>query len=248
MKSVNTDVAYNYIRKKILNGEFPPGYALMTEVLAKEIGVSRTPIRDACRKLETDGLVDIRAHLGASVKNMDLTELKDMCDLRLALETHAAGLAAANRTETDLVEIRMALEAMRRLTEKVILSPADKNAFGELILEDVRFHLAIMSAAKNELMKKEILRLHLINRVVSGPMLRESNTSNMEDFNNRRRAVLAMHEEIFTAIAKGDVLAAKTAMSFHISELIEYNLRIKVRAESGAIARELTPEEQAYNS
>ena len=67
MKSVNTDVAYDYIRKKILSGEYPPGHALMTEALATEIGVSRTPIRDAFRKLETDGLVTIRAHLGASV-------------------------------------------------------------------------------------------------------------------------------------------------------------------------------------
>ncbi len=248
MKSVNTDVAYDFIRRKILNGEYPPGYALMTEVLAKEIGVSRTPIRDACRKLETDGLVDIRPHLGASVKSMDIGELKDMCDMRLALETYAAGLAARNRTESDLVEIRLAFESMQRLTEKIIQVPNDKSVFGDLILEDVRFHIAIMSAAKNELMKKEILRLHLINRVVSGPMLGESVASDIEAFRARRRAVLAMHSEILIAIENSDVAAARKAMSFHISELIEYNLRIKIRAESGAIARELTPEEQSYIS
>src|SRR5882762_11861272 len=108
MKSVNTDVAYDYIRKKILSGEYASGKPLMTEVLAKEIKVSRTPVRDALRKLETDGLVTIRAHLGANVKVMDLKEFREMCDLRLALESHAAGLAALNHTEADLHEIKFA--------------------------------------------------------------------------------------------------------------------------------------------
>jgi DNA-binding GntR family transcriptional regulator len=85
MKSVNTDVAYDFIRKKILGGDYAPGQALMTELLATEIGVSRTPVRDALRKLETDGLVTIRAHLGASVKKMEVKEFREMCDLRLAL-------------------------------------------------------------------------------------------------------------------------------------------------------------------
>jgi DNA-binding GntR family transcriptional regulator len=68
MKNVNSDIAYDFLRKRILNGEYPPGRALMTEVLSDEIGVSRTPVRDALRKLEADGLVSIRARLGASVK------------------------------------------------------------------------------------------------------------------------------------------------------------------------------------
>src|SRR3954453_21922330 len=116
MKSVNTDVAYDYIRKRILSGDFPPGHALITELLANEIKLSRTPVRDALRKLETDGLVTIEPHLGASVKKMQLKEFRELCDLRLALECHAAGLAALNRTETDLREIGFALESMGRLT------------------------------------------------------------------------------------------------------------------------------------
>ena len=123
MKSVNTDVAYDYIRKRILSGEYPPGYALMTETLSNEIKVSRTPVRDALRKLETDGLVTIRAHLGASVKKMELKEFREMCDLRLALESHAAGLAALNHTDSDLSEIQYALVAMRQLTEVIISVP-----------------------------------------------------------------------------------------------------------------------------
>ncbi|MEI7799837.1 MAG: GntR family transcriptional regulator, partial [Opitutaceae bacterium] len=205
MKSVNTDVAYNYIRKRILNGEFAPGAYLMTEVLAKDIKVSRTPIRDALRKLETDGLVTIRAHLGASVKQMNIKEFREMSDLRLALESHAAGLAASHRTESDLREIQLALKAMHGLTEQIITAPQDQALLSELIVEDVRFHIAIMSAAKNDLMKKEILRLHLLNRVISSPARAKFTSGQKLKSVERRRAVQAMHEKIYDAIVRSDV-------------------------------------------
>lgn len=250
MKSVNTDIAYDYIRKRILNGEYPPGHALMTEVLSGEIKVSRTPVRDALRKLETDGLVTIRAHLGASVKKMDLKEFREMCDLRLALESHAAGLAAVNHTEGDLSEIRYALEAMQRLTERIISVPAaqQRPLVNELVLEDVRFHIAIMTGAKNDLMKKEILRLHLINRVLSGPSTGDTPAVNKAESDARRQNVLAKHRDIYNAIVASDTGAAKREMEFHIQELIDHNLLILTRAESGYIARELSPEELAYSS
>lgn len=248
MKSVNTDVAYDHIRKRILSGEYPPGHPLMTEVLAGEIKVSRTPVRDALRKLETDGLVTIKAHLGASVKKMDLKEFREMCDLRLALESHAAGLAAVNRTEADLNEIQYALEGMRRLTTKIVSAAQEQPLISELVREDVRFHIAIMTAAKNELMKKEILRLHLLNRVVSGPASSEKINVKKADSDARRKLVLEKHNDIYTAIARSDARAAKREMEFHLQELIDHNLQVMTRAESGVIARELTLEELAYSS
>lgn len=250
MKSVNTDVAYDYIRKRILSGEYPPGHPLLTETLSNEIKVSRTPVRDALRKLETDGLVTIRAHLGASVKKMDLKEFREMCDLRLALESHAAGLAAVNHTDADLSEIKYALEAMRSLTEEIISVSVTKERplLNELMREDVRFHIAIMTAAKNDLMKKEILRLHLINRVLSGPSAGENAPVKKAETDARRRLVLAKHTDIYKAVAASDPVAAKREMEFHIQELIDHNLRILARAESGYLARELTPEELAYGA
>ncbi len=102
MKNAYSDIAYEYIRKRILNGTFRPGQQLMSHDLSVEIGISRTPIRDALRQLETDGLVVIRANLGASVKTMDVNEYREMCGLRLALEVYAAGLAAGQRTIEEL--------------------------------------------------------------------------------------------------------------------------------------------------
>ena len=248
MKSVNTDVAYQYIRKKILSGEYAPGQSLMTEALAKDIKVSRTPVRDALRMLETEGLVTIRAHLGASVKQMQLKEYREMCDLRMALESHATGLAAVNHTEADLREIQFALEAMRRLTEQIIEAPQSQTLLSELAREDVRFHIAIMTAAKNDLIKKEILRLHLINRVMMVLAVPGQAAVPKADFDARRRAIQAKHDEIYAAIASSDATAAKREMERHLQELIDYNLVLLTRAETGHLARELTPEELAYNS
>ena len=246
MKNVNSDMAYDYIRKRILNGEYTPGHALMTELLSTEIGVSRTPVRDALRQLESDGLVSIRPRLGASVKQMNVKEFREMCDLRLALESHAAGLAAINRREADLHEIEFALEAMRRLNAAILAAEQEDPLIAELVREDVRFHVAIMSAAKNDLMKKEILRLHLINRVVSGPVVGERPVVEKTERDIRRQAVLASHDEIYAAIASSDPIAAKHAMERHIQDIIDNSMRSMARAESGLIARELTAEEMSY--
>lgn len=222
---------------------------MMTKELSEEIGVSRTPIRDALRQLETDGLVIIRAHLGASVKTMDLKEYRELCGLRLALESYAAGLAAQHRTEADLQEMRIALDSMRSLTQEILSAKNEEPLVKELVKEDVRFHVAIMSAAKSDLIKKEILRLHLIGRVValSGPGAGDIIVERAARDANRR-SVLKSHEEIFTAIEKGDVAAAKLAMEQHIQDIIDKNIRLMSRAPGGIAPRELTEEELSYTA
>src|SRR5690606_14225009 len=125
----------------------PPGYPLMTQNLSTEIGVSRTPVRDALRQLETDGLVVIRTRMGASVKTMDVKEYREVCGLRLALEVYAAGLAAENRTLDELHEMEEAVDAMHRLTDACIATEDDdQEIIKELRHEDVRFHVAIISS------------------------------------------------------------------------------------------------------
>lgn len=217
MELVNTDIAYKFIREKILNGVYAAGMPLASKNLSKEIGVSRTPVRDALRQLEADGIVIIKPRIGASVRSMDLQEFKELCGLRQALETYAAGLAAHNRSESELEEIRAALDAMRVIVEKMIKTSDDRELLGDLAREDVRFHLAIINVAKNELIKKEIMRLSLINRVVSASPVGKKGR---EDLTTRRR-VLESHQEIFAAIAKKDVTAAKDAMERHLQTNLE---------------------------
>lgn len=251
MRKVNSDVAYEFIRKKILNGDYAPGYALMTEVLSGEIGVSRTPVREALQRLKADGLVSIRAHLGASVKKMGLKEFRELCDLRLALEGHAAGLAAMNHHPADLRRIKMALEAMRDLTKRILAAGKGEALIDELVKEDVHFHIAIMTAARNDLMKSEILRLHLVNRVVfglNGKDAQKNSPRSKKENDENRREVLASHDEIYAAIARRDAPAAKSAMERHIQNIIDKSLlAMSVAGDEGA-ARSLTSEELSYLS
>ncbi len=248
MKSVNSDIAYAHIRKQILSGEYRPGQPLMTKELSDEIGVSRTPVRDALRQLEADGLVIIRAHLGASVKAMDFKEYRETCGLRLALETYAAGLAAGSRTADELREMKHALEAMRELTARSIAArQRDKATIEELRRKDVHFHIAIISAAKSDLLKKEVLRLHIVSRVVAGPPPGGSGpTADKALDDAHRREVQASHDEIYRAIEAGDVAGAKLAMERHIQDIIDANMRSMAEAEQSSITRELSEEELSY--
>ncbi|MSU65366.1 MAG: GntR family transcriptional regulator [Opitutus sp.] len=241
MKQLGSDLAYDYIRKRILSGKIPPGSSLMTNDLATELRISRTPIRDALRQLETDGLVIIKPRLEASVKTMDPKEFKDMCGLRLALESHAASLAAQNRTTSDLQEIHDACESMRILVAQIAKMDENKSRIADLVLADVRFHVGIIAAAKNDLIKEEILRLHLINRVVSGPppVLPEKRDR------DKLASVLKSHEEIYAAIEARDADAAKTSMEKHIQGIIDNYVRTTEGADVNA-RRKLTEDELNY--
>ena len=248
MKKVTSEVAYEYIRKRIQSGEYPPGHSLVTEVLSNEMGVSRTPVREALHRLATDGLVDIRPRHGATVKQMDLAKYREFCGLRLALEGYAAMMAALLHTPTELRTIKAALDAMRIHTERIIVDDSDPVAHEELMREDVRFHVAIISAARNELVKSEILRLHLVNRILFGPShgkippAKEFASKGEHDENRRR--VLANHEEIHDAIARRDAAGARDAMERHIQDIIDH---AALTFTGVPAVRELTEEELVYN-
>ncbi len=221
MSKETVSTAYKYIRQKILSGQFAPGYRLRTEVLAKEVGFSRTPLRDALRLLEVDGLVSIRPQQGAMVKYVSFIEFKDLCGVREALESHAAGLAATNRTDAELIDIRAELESFRNLTGVFDLQSTRDDYLNDLAKADVGFHMSIVNAAKNQLLRTEILRLQLIHRITVG--MTPIYAAPFPDIAARRQeafATLEEHTQIFEAIERKDVAKAKSAMEFHIQRII----------------------------
>lgn len=247
MIKVNSDIAYTFIRKKILDGVYRTGQPLMAKELAQEIGVSRTPVRDALRRLEVDGLVTVRTRLGASVKTMSIDEYREMCGMRLALESYAAGQAAETRTPEELREMKYALESMRELTENLTrLKVDDQEVLEQLRRADVRFHIGIISAAKSELLKKEVLRLHLVSRVVSGPAPEARLPTEKPERDRHRKEVQSMHDDIYNAIEAGDPMAAKIATERHIQDIINANIRAMVGQAPVPVARELSEEELSY--
>src|SRR5580698_2860343 len=110
--------AYLTIREGIIRGRFPPGSHLTAQDLAAGSGLSRTPIREAMRRLHAEGLVEFIAHRGAFVKRLDESEINDIYALRVTLEAYAAEAAARKRTRVQLERLRDLAQQMRDLIER----------------------------------------------------------------------------------------------------------------------------------
>jgi DNA-binding GntR family transcriptional regulator len=136
--------AYDHIREHILSGSYRPGEALREHVLAAEIGVSRTPIREALRRLAADGFVSFVANQGASVTEWTERSLADLIDVRSELAAMAARLAAGRIQSTELEALRLLnvrlLEVSRRRASDYLNEAARLN---------IEFHKIVFSAAAN---------------------------------------------------------------------------------------------------
>ena len=145
------DVVFQTLRKAILTGELKPGERLMEIQLADKIGVSRTPIREAIRKLELEGLVTMVPRRGAQVAEISEKGLRDVLELRRALDTFCAELASERITDNEKMELKEACTNFERAV-------GTKDA-GIIAKADVRFHDIIIRATGNDRMQSMINNL-----------------------------------------------------------------------------------------
>lgn len=221
------NIAHEYIRERILSGEFAPGDALPGKHLAEEIGVSRTPVRDALRQLETEGLIEISPRQEARVKKASYEDLRDIWELRIALETHAATMAAVRHSEEDLERMEDLLEAMRTLIDQMDEVEAEERwaLHQQLGQTDMRFHLAILDAARNQLIKAEVDRFRVIHDIVL-PVNRRSTQTHQSKTRAENMEIWESHRAIFEAIRQRDEMATHIAMKEHITSPMRRHLRL----------------------
>ena len=136
------DVVFNTLRQAILRGELKPGERLMEIQLANKLGVSRTPIREAIRKLELEGLVLMIPRKGAEVADISEKSLRDVLEVRRALEELAVRLTCEKITKAQIRELRESAEEFKK-----ILRSSDITQIAEA---DVRFHDIIYMATDNQ--------------------------------------------------------------------------------------------------
>ncbi|WP_328463396.1 GntR family transcriptional regulator [Actinoplanes sp. NBC_00393] len=141
--STKSDFAYSRLRELILSGEYEPGTVLNQAVLARTIGISTTPLREALRRLKSEGLVELDAHRDARVTPLTGEEARDLLEIRMSLDPLAAALAAERRSTSDIREIRDAIEGLRPLLHNP--------GFVDLVAHR-RFHTAIYTASHNEIL------------------------------------------------------------------------------------------------
>lgn len=145
------DVVFNTLRRSILTGELKPGERLMEIHLADKLGVSRTPIREAIRKLELEGLVTMIPRRGAEVAQITEKHLRDVLEVRRALDALAVELACERITEEELESLKDACEHFKQETK-----PGNAN---RLARADVAFHDIILKASGNERLVQMISNL-----------------------------------------------------------------------------------------
>jgi len=149
------DVVFNYLREAIFSGDLKPGERLMENQLADRIGVSRTPVREAIRKLELEGLVEMVPRKGAMVATMSKKDIQNVLEVRAALEELAVKLACRSITPEFLKKLK---EVNKKFTEAV-----DKQDIKKLVQYDVEFHDIIFTIADNDKLTQIInnLRQHI---------------------------------------------------------------------------------------
>ncbi|MEU3983455.1 GntR family transcriptional regulator [Streptomyces sp. NPDC026672] len=138
-----SDLAYAELRGRILTGDLPAGSRLAQYELADSLNMSITPLREAIRRLSSEGLVEVETHRDVRVSTMSSAEARELFEVRLSLDPTAAELAAGRRTEEDLAVMRAAVDRLLPVTRQ----------WGEEALTAHRaFHQALYRASHNEVL------------------------------------------------------------------------------------------------
>lgn len=145
----DTAAVYDRIRRGIIEGRYPPGARLVEQRLAEELAVSRTPVREAVRRLESEGLVVVARNRGAQVRPLDEQDVADLYEVRARLEAYAAELAAARADAADLAELRAAADTFADLATTVASRRRTTEGVRRLDEANARFHATLLRASRH---------------------------------------------------------------------------------------------------
>lgn len=223
------DKLASQLHARVLSGELPSGTRLRQKALAEEFGVSRTPVREALRKLQAGGLVELQPNRGAVVRGLSPREIRDAYEVRAALEALAAGLAAERVNREQLRRLERAQGEFRAALKGTITR---RRGGREVAERDVRrwasandeFHQTIHEASGNAVLAGTLAQLaQNFPRDLSRLVVSES-TAMLE-------ANVREHEAILEALAGHDATAAYERMRHHVTRAGSLvTLRVEQRA------------------
>ena len=195
------DVVFQTLRQAILKGELQPGERLMEIKLADRLGVSRTPIREAIRKLELEGLVVMVPRKGAAVANITEKDTKDVLEVRRTLEMFAVEVACERITAEQLEQLKKAAKAFE----------ASKGSMDVIRIAetDMQFHEVIYEATQNE---RLVQMLNNLRENMYRYRIEYLKDPNYYD------SLMREHREILEAIVAGDKQRARACMESHIDQ------------------------------
>ena len=209
-------VAVEVIREAIMDGRLEPGQRLKEEELARELGISRTPVREALLILQTDGLVEAHPNRGATVRSYGLDDLGDLYMLRAALEGVAARLAAERATPRELAKLRRSCDRFDTV--------AGAGSLKEIVRENLVFHDAILNIAGNDRIAQ------LVRGVTELPLVYKSYLWYSP---NQKLVSAHYHRQILHALEARNPERAESVMKQHVFEARDV-LVAQVRASLAA--------------
>lgn len=195
---LSTDL-YSNLRKDILQGKYQSGYKLTEQAICDEYHISRTPVREAFKQLETEGLIETIPNRGAFVRSLSLQDIKDIYEMRKAYEILAVQWAIQRITKEELEKLEEAFEFMEFYTQKRDIE--------KMLNINMNFHELIYSASKNKMLKQVLSTLHIYIK-----HSRESQTYE-DDYLD---TVLLEHREIYEAFRDKDVKKGTSAIAKHL--------------------------------
>ena len=197
------DQAYENLRGDILSGVHPAGTHLREEVLAAAIGTSRTPVREALRRLHAEGLVEVQPHRGAVVAGLGEDDLDDIFELRILLEGYGARRAARTASSDDVVALANLCEAMEQC-----LGHPEPAKFDEIARMNLDFHMTLHAAGGNPRL------LPLLSSLMVMPLVRHTFDRYSPDQLARS---FSHHRELVAAIEARDGAWAEAVMHAHVT-------------------------------
>lgn len=193
------DVIFESLREAIINGDLKPGERLLEIHLANKMGVSRTPVREAVRKLELEGFVTMIPRRGAMVADLSTKQIKEVLEIRASLDGLAAELACERITEDKL-------QQLKDIQQSFIVS-VEKENIQNAIKRDVEFHERIYEAAHNDRL------LSIVNNLRE--QMQRFRVMYIRDI-RALKSLIDEHEEIINAIERKDKESARIAAQQHI--------------------------------
>ncbi len=190
-----------YLREQILSGEIRPDARLIETKLAREIGTSRTPVREALHTLEMEGLLESIPRVGYKVNTISDSEVAEICEIRTAIETLAVGWAMKKAQEKLVKELKKNIS----MTEQRV-SQGEVRAYVDL---DAQFHeiIAGLSGSKRLLELAQSLRRHMVRYRVQSIYSRDNVVRGIDG-----------HKAILKAIETGDIETAAKAIRNHLEQ------------------------------
>jgi DNA-binding GntR family transcriptional regulator len=207
------DQAYTAIRRHIVEGTIPPGTRLVEHKLTESLGVSRTPLREALRRLEQDGLIERQTGGGLRVTELTIDDLTEIMGIRGALEGYCARLAGERITPAELEALQAAHEDAK--------AAIDRDDLQALIGANTRFHDGIDAASRSPRC------IAMINDIRDWVISYRSEV--LVDKETRQRSY-DQHTEIIAALGSGDGGYVERLVRDHIAEVAERLIEARQRA------------------